>query len=695
MIRTVGGPVGQLRPAGPTRPDIVAGGAAPGTRSALFAEWALWGKDAHETGYHVLRCSKGPLRALDFAETITRYSPGELDGFPQYTVSWIPDANHEPEYIALGVHEVALAGPEADGRSRRDAVGREIVFVRLFCVRYADLVRYAEQAEHMVGYLSLVQAVDQIQLPPAEVGPVALALPAVPAPIVSRGPVRRLAEQVATLLLTGRQVCILGADDVPVADRLRFIDTVMALLPYGMRAAMSAATWAGSTSQELKLRLFFLGTARVVGRLADGRPRAEDFLVEWGHPEDIHVTEDPALLYQDWLKDVKSLAPALLAEQVSPARFGAADIRRMVGNLPRDKDIATTLDELGASLQIADQPAIRRAIKRLRRYLAGEDAPAKPVDDQLDYQRRIRRARLLVDDERLSAALKADLYDVLLPVAFGPALTYAGYCAVEECAGIPLHTSLRSALARFAAADWLAYFLVHASRPGSRGDTLLAGLRAQGTHASEPLDLVMKGVAVQALQPRHGPIVLDCALKYLRERGEDPGQSLASRGYLVSVCEYVYPEAWEAQVRQLMRVLDIAFDGRLTRSDIDRVFDQSGYRPTAALEQAVVRKTDRRNHEHVRNKVTQAIRRANGFPVHAVHFSQGRNSVARLLPWNWGRPGREPTAPPVNPGGLRNRAPSGDGVLPFPRTTAALVLVVLMILVVVIYLAVKLIVLHG
>lgn len=718
MTPTVGESAEPLWSTSPTRSDAVARGAAPGGRDGgnvsasvrprIVAEWALWGKDAHETGYHVLRCSNGALRAADFAETINRYSPGELENFPQYTVSWIPDARREPEYIALGVHELAQADPrQADGRSPRDAVGREIVFVRLFCIRYADLVRYADQAEHAVDYQNVVQAVARIQLPPAQAGPVSLDLPSGPSPIVGRGPVRRLAEQVATLLLTGRQICVLGADDVSVAERLCFIDTVMAMLPYGMRATMSAATWAGSTSQDLKLRLFFLGTPRVGGRLADGRPRAEDILVEWGHPEDAHFLEDSALLYQDWLKDVKGQAPALLAEQLSPIRFAAADIGRMVGNLPKDKGVEETLEELGESLITADSSAVKRAVRRLRRYLAGEGRSLS-VDTQLDYKRRISRNRLLVDDDRLSPALKAELYGALLPLAFGPALTYAGYCEVEECAGVPLHASLVTALAKFDAADSLAYILAQASRPGTRGDKQLAGLDQTGVPASEPVDRVVNAVAAQSLRPAHGPIVLHYALQYLRRHSEDPGEALARHGYLVWVHEYVFRHDQKAQITGLMRVLDIAFDGLLDRTDIDQVFDRLIYPPSVALEEAVIGKTYHRNTAYVREQVKDAFLRAQGFPKRAARV--GRRRVwARLLPWNWLRRDHEPTAPvgdparfggPMAPGppvpavGLRNRAPTGESPWEHPRTTWAVVLLILAMCVLA-YLVVQFALLYG
>jgi hypothetical protein len=711
LIPPAGQPPEMLWSDGLTRPDGVLSGdslAADVTGPpAIVAEWALWGKEAQETGYHVLRCSNGPLRAQDFSEVITRYSPGELEGLPEYTVSWIPGANREPEYVAMGIHELAPADPQrADGRSRRDAVGREIVFVRLFCMRYADL------AELSPSYQDLVQAADQVQFPAAAADPVTLTLPAQPSPIPGSGTARRLAERVAALLLTGHPVCVLGADDIPVAERLRFIDTVMAMLPYGLRATMSAATWAGSTSQDLKLRLFFSGAPRVGGRLTDGRPRAEDCLVEWAHPEAVHVTGDAGLLYQDWLKDVRGQAPALLAEQASPVRFNSADIRHMVGNLPKDKGVAETLDDLGQSMLIADRSAIKTAIRRLQRYLAGEHKPA----DLIDYQRRVRAGHLLADDGRLSAALKRELYDVLLRVAFGVPLTYAGYCSVEECAGVPLHAPLRAALVRSDAADCLTWVLARETRPGSRSGKSLDELRQQRMPAAEPLERVVRAVAAQALRPAHGPIVLDFALRYLWKYSEDPRTVLARHGYLAWQHEYIYPGDLETQVKQLVRVLGVTFGGPLSRSDIDEVFGQPGYPPTVALEEAVVRMTDRRNRGYVREQVAAAILRSRGFPSQTVLVRRQRLWWPPQR-WPWWRRGHEaaagqrqstpqlepagqpdtvplpPTIAPPPPARLRNRVLFRDSAWAHPRITVVTV-VLLLVLVAAVFLITRS-VLHG
>ena len=55
----------------------------------------------------------------------------------------------------------------------------------------------------------------------------------------------------------------------------------MALLPYGLRATMSASTWVDNTAQNLKQRLFFASAPRAADRLADGRPTAADRLTDW------------------------------------------------------------------------------------------------------------------------------------------------------------------------------------------------------------------------------------------------------------------------------------------------------------------------------------------------------------------------------------------------------------------------------
>jgi hypothetical protein len=706
-------------PPGPTRPDVLPllpseaellaaapGAAAPAaaTPRLMAAEWALWGKEADETAYHVLRCSRGDLRERDFSEVITRYSPGEPEGLPQYTVSWIPGAKREPEYIALGVHEFAPADPrQAGGRSRRDAAGREIVFVRLFCLRYAQLAEHAlTYQDQALGYLDLIKAVAGIQLSAGRTDPVRVTLPDELSSLYTRGAFRKQAEQVAAMLLTGRQVCVLGADDAKVADRLRFIDTVMALLPYGLHATMSAATSASSTSQDLKLRLFFASVPRAGGKLASGWSRGEDFIVTWGKLDDIEIVDQAAGLYRQWLKDVKSHAPALLADQVVPVRFTAPDIRRMVGNLPEDKSVLTTLADLARDLRAPDlapeavRNAVKDATKRLRRYLAGEDRPADPAEIQRRYRQSVCHYGLLADDGRLSQ-LKGQLYDQLLRVAFGPALAYDGFRDIEGSVGFPLHASLRTALAKFPASDWLAFLLAREGQQGFRdGSGLVAGPPAPG---GEPTDDLMNSVTTETLQPRHGAVVLDWALHDLGRRGGLPTEFLSARWYLAPACEYLYPGDLNAQVTQLKRVLKLAFGEMLGKPQIDYVFLlQPDYLTTRALGQAVVAMAaGGRMRRYAEELIRQASLRARGVPEWQMAPRRG----LVWLPWRWQR-GRQATAAlpsppdpfdqprpaaPASRAGPRNHILSTDSPWAHPRTLG-IALVVFLALLAVTYLGV-------
>jgi hypothetical protein len=295
----------------------------------LTAEWALWGKLAADTHYSVLDCSSGALTAGDFDQIIRRYAPGTPDRLPQYTVAWTPaEVDGGPALVAIAVHEHAPYGTaQQDGRPRYDAVGREIVFVRLFCVPYASL------AEHEVCYAELLNAIERQQLPPraaATAAPVTIRIPPRQPAQPIAGPAAELAEVVAALLLTDAQICVVGADMVPTTDRLAFIDSVLSLLPYGLRATLSASTWASSTAQDLKLRLYFADVARHDG----GRTRHV-----WWEQSDPAGFPDPdseaARLYLDWLRHAGPRARLLLAGQTAPLRFTGTDIRQMVAALPR------------------------------------------------------------------------------------------------------------------------------------------------------------------------------------------------------------------------------------------------------------------------------------------------------------------------------------------------------------------------
>jgi hypothetical protein len=98
-----------------------------------------------------------------------------------------------------------------------------------------------------------------------------------------------LVQQVAAVLLTGGPVCVLGAEKTSAAERLTFIDAVMALLPYGFRTRMTAATWVRATHRDHRFRLFFSDVKR------DANP--PDYVFNWNRPELTALTPDDDFAY--------------------------------------------------------------------------------------------------------------------------------------------------------------------------------------------------------------------------------------------------------------------------------------------------------------------------------------------------------------------------------------------------------------
>jgi hypothetical protein len=549
----------------------------------LTVEWALWGRRATDPQDRVLDCSAGALHAEEFARVIARYVVGTPDRLPQYTVGWVPGADG-PEFVAVAIREEVPYGPAQPGvRGRYDAFGGGTVTVRLFCVRYVDL------AEHKVSYAELLDAVQRQELPPraAATGPVAAVPPAGTGPITIgfaarpqslpvAGFAHELAERVAVLLLTEVQICVLGAYEVPAADRLAFMDAVMSLLPYGLRANLSGSTWASSTVQELKLRLFFANAPREDGNTLH---------VRWGQPDPAGLPEpdsEAAKLYLAWLRRTGPQARSQLAGQTAPLRFTSADIRRMVSALPRDSTVTDTLEDLAAALNDGDDKAARAEARRLEHNLVG--GPLDPAD-QARYRDLIGRLGLLKDHRRLHPGTKASVYRVLLDLAFEAKLSYAGYCKIEDAVGHPPRGTLRSVLLKRGFATVVPWLLVVKAEPSVADETLMESLADQGIPETASLTTFLQDIG--DMRVPHRAVVYDFAVYYLHAKAKDARKELIRRGYLADTLEIVFPGDQKAQQIRLEDTLRLVYGERLTRGQIRELFVDRKLHPTAAFEAAV------------------------------------------------------------------------------------------------------------
>jgi hypothetical protein len=594
----------------------------------LTAQWALWGRDADDRVSRVLASSTGDLTAWDFTGAVERYASGAPDRLPQYTVFWVPDAEGTPRFVGIAIHEHASYAKH-DDRSHYDASGREIVYSRLFCVRYADL------AEHGVTFGGLLSAV-QHQLPSKDqAAPVALRITPereqrLPSPGQAVGAAPELAEAVAALLLTTRQVCVVGAEEVPAADRLAFIDQVLSLLPYGLRATLSAATWASPTARDLKLRLFFAGAQRDD---SDGT-----YHVRWDQQAgDAYPVSgnDAARRYLDWLHGAGTQARFLLTEQTAPLRFMRADISAMVSALPQDLKVANVLQDLADSLEECDRPAAMNEIKRLRRNRVG---PVRAADRE-HYRSLILRHGLLGRHPALRSRDQAAVYQTLLRLAFELPISYDSYCAIEDAIGGPPNGTLRLVLREFTFASYVPWLLAAKAESRISDEELITTMEARSVPAAAPLDQFQRDLA--GIRPAHRAVACDFALLYLRSQAESPKTELARRGYLAETLNAAFPDDLDAQRVRLENALSFVHGQSLSRGQIRDLFSEPGVRPTAAFEAAVGRLASSAKAERlIAEQATEARTRNSGSgdtdasdraESHPGHRPQLRQLLGRLL----------------------------------------------------------------
>ena len=540
----------------------------------VTAEWALWGKEGSETAYRVLRCSDGAFSRDDFREVITRYASGVKDLLPQYTACWIPDTRGREAYLGVAIHELADPDPARSGGRIRIVAG-EVEYVRLFCVPYLEMaglaVSYADLAGSVMGY----------QMPAGDSKPTRVVLRADSGmqPVAARS--RVLAENVAALLLTTRPVCVLGAEGTTAEDRLRFIELVMSLLPYGLRFRLSASTWASSTAQDLKLRLFFANAPRDDGRTS---------YVTWDHPEPppLGAEHEAVRLYLSWLRRTGPAAAPALAGVVTPMRFTREDVYRLVRELPSDRSVTETLEDLADGLRKGDEAAIGTGIERLTRHLASpQDGRSRAIEREACRKVIIRRG-MLKSHPALPQESKLRLYRVLLRLAFDMPLSYSSYCEIEQAVGGPPRGTLRSVMLTHPDELWFSSFvpwlLAVKAEPTFQDQKLMAALAGNRVAPTEPIDEVAR--LAGTIRPEHRAVVYDFAAHYLRG-AQDPWYELKERGYLAETLEVLFPADLRHQQSRLVDTLKFVYGRQLSQDQINDLFSDSRLHPTAALEQAV------------------------------------------------------------------------------------------------------------
>ncbi|MFE1833193.1 hypothetical protein [Streptomyces sviceus] len=224
-----------------------------GPEAGLTADWAVLGKrPGHVMGYQVLDGSMPTDRAESYLWGASTGTPESRD--PSAALPWrvfFGSTSTDPTPVCATV--------ETTWDGSRDGTGAPSYAWRLF------LLDWPQAGAARLTWSALDEAVPRDERP----------LPAGSVPLPpSRPPGEQLAvlidelgfawaAGVAALLLDDRRVALVqepGANLPDVTERVRALDAVCALLPYGCRAWLSAATWTGRGEHDI--RLVFTAAAR-------------------------------------------------------------------------------------------------------------------------------------------------------------------------------------------------------------------------------------------------------------------------------------------------------------------------------------------------------------------------------------------------------------------------------------------------
>jgi hypothetical protein len=580
-------------------------------------EWALQGKTLGRAGFQVLACSNGHLSQEDFSELIGRFSPGTLANLPQVSVSYLTSGigRGRVHYLGMAIHKWAADVHTIGGElPERDDDNRPVVVTRYFCVPYQPL------ADAALSHWALYEMFDDLLLSTTG-GP----LLRVNFPARSEPPViDALAMQSAGRLLTGRPVCVLGAESATMAERLAFIDAVASLLPYGFRTRLAATTWLRSAQRDDRFRLFFSDDARDADQPYD--------VVYWGNPERTALTprDGYAYAYGRWLADTGGPLDTL-ARLTTPRSFNSKEVFESLDELglseppeahepgspsppsppepesysaapppePTSRSLASRFMPSGGKLNI-DQVLrdcvaylksqrmvdLNTAAGRLKSQARSRISP----EDRVRYQLFIKEQFLFRRIEGFDKTEKK-LREALLRVAFITPLTYPDYCLIEDSTGAespdqPLLRLIEDA--GMSDTDMRIRSVVYAQlQDAAIGQKLYHWYMSAQVTAPYMINMV----AGQWHRPRHAFYASAITADLMERMNCDPSlirKILQHHSYLARLLENVGAGRDNKQVSILSTFLKSAYPNRLFEKDIRQVLIDNAERPSPALLVAVL-----------------------------------------------------------------------------------------------------------
>ncbi|MDX6739058.1 hypothetical protein [Actinocorallia sp. A-T 12471] len=522
----------------------------------ISAEWARWGKREDDRGYEVLAFSGAHFSRENFHRLLQRFSPGTPERLPQVTIGWA--GQRQADWVGIGIQEAS---------DRPDRVGRRVSETRFFCVPY-DALR-----ARPVSYLDLFTRFWDVELP-EDGGPV----------VVEARPLRpelidipQKAENAAELLVSRKPVCVVADDRVSLHDRLRFIDAVAALLPYGVRTRFSASTWTSSTADH-KIRLSFTD-----------EPREDSYNLFWNTttredprdlpaPLDLRIAEQYGQRIREGVR--RDHVVRRLAEAVAPVSF--EDPHQLLAALLRERPEARAGgDGPATSDPVAAVEGLAAALKAGEREKAGSFLNQLSLDSKVDPPEPVRRRlrdgvmmhRLLSRNVAVEGPARIELYRALFALCFQRVLTDRGYEQILEFVGRDSYTGEHAlALSRLAPVSRrLRFTLARQHSPGE----LEALLGNAGAHE-------IVAVAADPETDRSLREELYRALLRCPPSGELT-EALVESVFLCDRWRDMYPGSEDIQFERLQNLLWLAYPGDFGPHQLQEALTPRRVMPTLSL----------------------------------------------------------------------------------------------------------------
>ncbi|GII65414.1 hypothetical protein Skr01_54990 [Sphaerisporangium krabiense] len=518
----------------------------------LTADWAQFGKDSGAGGdYGIIASSRGEFSRDEFHDILFRWSPGQVTP-PEVTISCLR-VDDEGAYIGLAVH---------DWSNRRDHEGRPVALTSYYCVPYTPL------QDTPVSYEALYAAVAACA--PTGEDPVVLTVPVLDEPQLAAIAARagETAMAAAALLLAEEQICVLGGENLHVLDRLRYLDTVAALLPYGVRTRLTASTWTDSATPH-RIKLSFARHAKkdafpLYLNTTAGRPWSqttrEYFAALVRRPPATVVRALAAATKPVGFRHAFDVADAVL--EGVPMTGDILDVPAPPGppappELPAVPESPPTIEELlhrcAAALDARDYGDLGLAAAGLRTLADGRE----PGRQERARHRQIIETRVLPAAATGPRGPDESFYDLILRLGYGHALTSADLDSIAR-AGAP-SAELYAAMARMPLADDLVQVRVAVRAP----DSPLA-------HLVGRISIALL-IPVAAQEPSDPEVV-----RYLRDRvtrhpdrltgNAEIALALEEHAFLSAAVAAAYPGDPESQANVLDEFLHIAY-GRSPADD--------------------------------------------------------------------------------------------------------------------------------